>query len=238
MAGGLGQESATVEDSFSSKPLLGRTAIMAPVDSVLHLCAGVALFLVPYTYWSLPYPFFLHPILMSVAFITLMGEGVVIASKAVILPAGAQRLRLLKLHMWIQIAAVLAAAGGFWAIYANKDRLGKKHFTTLHGQFGAFTLCLTLVAPAAGVLGFRYLGLAAKLPDNLQGTVKLWHRRVGILCVVLGAAETILGFTQAHMQRPGYTPIFCVIALTVASCAVAHYLKLGAVRARSEGLPA
>ena len=48
--------------------------------------------------------------------------------------------------------ALLAGAGGFGAIYLNKEIVGKKHFTTWHGLFGLITCIGVLVAAAGGII--------------------------------------------------------------------------------------
>ena len=60
-----------------------------------------------------------HPILMSLGFLGAMAEGVLTAVKFRRLE-GPPRAAAIQRHFWIQLLAVTAVAGGFWAIYQNK----------------------------------------------------------------------------------------------------------------------
>lgn len=60
-----------------------------------------------------------HPILMSLGFLGIMSEGVLTALKFRRLE-GPPRAAAIQRHFWIQLLAVTAVAGGFWAIYQNK----------------------------------------------------------------------------------------------------------------------
>ncbi len=60
-----------------------------------------------------------HPILMALGFLGAMAEGVLAAVKFRRLE-GPPRAAAIQRHFWIQLLAVTAVAGGFWAIYQNK----------------------------------------------------------------------------------------------------------------------
>ena len=59
---------------------------------------------------------------MSVAFLLFMAEGVVAGLRFRALPPGAERVTAIRRHAALQCAALLCAAGGFYAIYRNKAR--------------------------------------------------------------------------------------------------------------------
>ena len=51
----------------------------------------------------------------------------------------------LKLHLWLQALSTGLASAGAYAIYENETRMGKPHFTTLHGKLGLATVVGTQV---------------------------------------------------------------------------------------------
>ena len=61
-----------------------------------------------------------HPALMSVAFLLFMAEGVMAGLRFRAVPPGAERVTAIRRHAALQCAALLCAAGGFYAIYRNK----------------------------------------------------------------------------------------------------------------------
>ena len=62
-----------------------------------------------------------HPICMTLGFVGLLVEGVVLAVNFRQLE-GSRRVAAIQLHALLQGAAVLVVAGGFWAIWQNKVR--------------------------------------------------------------------------------------------------------------------
>ena len=50
----------------------------------------------------------------------------------------------------LNASAILAAAGGFYAIYANKNVMGKEHFTSIHSKLGLATLASTAALSVGG----------------------------------------------------------------------------------------
>ena len=73
---------------------------------------------------------------------------------------------------------MLAAAGGFGAIYLNKEIAGKKHFTTWHGTFGLLTVIGVLLAAAGGLVA-KYSLLVKNYMKPIN--VKLYHATGGML---------------------------------------------------------
>ena len=72
----------------------------------------------------------------------------------------------------LNLFATLAAAGGFGAIYLNKEIAGKKHFTSWHGLFGLLT-CAGVVLAAAGGLVAKYNQFVKNYIRPIN--VKLYH---------------------------------------------------------------
>ena len=73
---------------------------------------------------------------------------------------------------------MLAAAGGFGAIYLNKEIAGKKHFTTWHGTFGLLTVIGVLLAAVGGLVA-KYSLLVKNFMKPIN--VKLYHATGGML---------------------------------------------------------
>eukprot|EP01062_Namystynia_karyoxenos_P055269 TRINITY_DN4602_c0_g2_i1.p1 TRINITY_DN4602_c0_g2~~TRINITY_DN4602_c0_g2_i1.p1 ORF type:complete len:246 (+),score=54.45 TRINITY_DN4602_c0_g2_i1:63-800(+) len=198
---------------------------MSPLNPVLALRltraqGAAALALVCWLYWGLPAPFCYHPVGMTLAFTVLMTEGVLVGHKAVCLPLGAERLRLLKRHMWIQLGATAAALVGFWAIYRNKDLHNKEHFTSTHSKIGLVAITMLIFAPVMGALSFRYLGLLGRLPEHMHGPLKAWHSALGQMVYVCGIVAACFGICSPSMDRQVYTKILfgCTLgALCIAS---------------------
>lgn len=141
-----------------------------------------------------------HPILMSIGFLGAMGEGAITALKFRAVE-GPPRASAIMQHFWMQLLAVAAVSGGFWAIYQNKVNNGKSHFKTTHGKFGLVTIILTAAAPLGGILSFRRFGLLPRLPVNLQAHVKWLHRKVGLAAWLLALVTIQLGLSHPSVNK-------------------------------------
>ena len=105
----------------------------------------------------------------------------------------------------------MAAAGGFGAIYLNKEIAGKKHFTTWHGTFGLLTCVGVLLAGAGGLLAkYNHLVKDYVRPIN----VKLYH-----------ATGAMLGEKVAINNASKYLimPIFAVFSAAMVTMCLACY---------------
>mmetsp|Transcript_11039 Transcript_11039/g.33104 ORF Transcript_11039/g.33104 Transcript_11039/m.33104 type:complete len:226 (-) Transcript_11039:49-726(-) len=164
-----------------------------------------------------------HPILMSLGFLGIMSEGVLTALKFRRLE-GPPRAAAIQRHFWIQLLAVTAVAGGFWAIYQNKVIHGKAHFKTTHGKFGLATVVLSAVAPLGGVLSFRKFGLLTLLPEILHAPTKWAHRKVGMVAWLLAVVTIQLGITHPSVARGILTRAWqaAVVMLAVLLLAIAY----------------
>jgi len=126
-----------------------------------------------------------HPTLMAVAFCLLMAQAIVIFSPESSLLQSSERADKVQLHWILNLFSLVAACGGFGAIYLTKEVNNKSHFTTWHGKFGLAACVGTLLAALGGV--------AAKYSSSLRSVarpinVKLYHA-TGAL-VVFGLAMT------------------------------------------------
>eukprot|EP01064_Diplonema_japonicum_P006818 TRINITY_DN14646_c0_g2_i1.p1 TRINITY_DN14646_c0_g2~~TRINITY_DN14646_c0_g2_i1.p1 ORF type:complete len:231 (+),score=34.21 TRINITY_DN14646_c0_g2_i1:66-695(+) len=185
-------------------------SVMGPLSilSMIAILVGSSQFVTPY-YW--------HPVLMTFGYVVMMSHGVLTATRAVMLPAGEQRLQLLKKHMLIQIFANLSVIGGLVAIYQNKELKGKQHFSTPHAKFGLFTMGISFYSPLMGIFGFRFLGLTSYLSDTIVTKVKSAHRVTGSLTVIAGIMTAAYG---VYLHLTGYAQYLLLI--TLAGAAATH----------------
>ena len=75
----------------------------------------------------------------------------------------------------------------FWAIYANKNNLGKAHFTRAHGKVGAAATMVLVATYAHGLFSFNALGLLTRLDMNRRAKdVKATHRVASLVAIFGG----------------------------------------------------
>lgn len=122
--------------------------------------------------------FSLHPALMSVAYLGLMSEGVVLAALFRHVDAGADRVAAIRQHATVQSASLASLLLGFFAIWRNKVLHNKHHFTSLHGKLGLLTIGLSCASLLMGALSFKALGLITSMSLKMQAQVKSLHRKV------------------------------------------------------------
>ena len=108
-----------------------------------------------------------HPLLMSLAFLLFMSQGVLSAITLRSLPPGPQRVAAIQSHALMQLRSIACVIIGFGVIYRNKAIHGKAHFTSLHGKMGLVTLLLALLSPLLGAFSFKSLGLIHMLPGRI-----------------------------------------------------------------------
>jgi len=131
-----------------------------------------------------------HPTLMTVGFALLMAQAIVIFSPESSLLQGSDRGSKVQLHWILNLFSIVAAAGGFGAIYLNKEVAGKPHFTSWHGKFG-LAACIGSLLAAVG-------GVAAKYSSSLRSyakpiNVKLYHATGALVVFGLAMVATCLG---------------------------------------------
>eukprot|EP00041_Stephanoeca_diplocostata_P015634 m.299194 g.299194 ORF g.299194 m.299194 type:complete len:220 (-) comp20105_c0_seq1:2293-2952(-) len=138
-----------------------------------------------------------HPTLMALGFLFLIPTGILLYTPHAL----ASPKNRTAVHWGVMFSAGICAVLGFAAIYMNKIRLGKDHFTTLHGKTGL-----------AAVIGMMLLSV---LPSMVEMSVLVFsstesfrpHRKI---------AEKIRSksfTTLAH--RTMATGFYCVGLFTV-----------------------
>jgi len=123
-----------------------------------------------------------HPTLMTIAFCLLMCQAIVIFSPESSLLQSASRQDKVQLHWILNVFSLLAAAGGFGAIYLNKEIASKPHFTTWHGKVGLAT-CLGALLAALGGLGAKYSSYLRSFAKPIN--VKLYHATGSLIVFTL-----------------------------------------------------
>ncbi|XP_035829158.1 cytochrome b561 domain-containing protein 2 [Aplysia californica] len=133
-----------------------------------------------------------HPTLMAIGFVLLMFEGIVVFSKSSSLYPTASRPSKVTVHSYVIGVGVTCAFAGVAAIYVNKDRAGKDHFTTWHGLIGIITMAYCCAQSCGGALAkyYKYVGgfIKVKLAD-----LKLYHATSGLFAYTLVTASFVLG---------------------------------------------
>lgn len=130
-----------------------------------------------------------HPTCMSVAFILLLLQAIVIFSPESSLAPTSPRNEKLQLHWILHAFGLVSAIGGFASVYLNKEIHGRTHFTTWHGTVGLAALCGAAIA----VLG----GISAKYSHNISKwirpvNVKMYHATGGMMVFLLAMVAVSL----------------------------------------------
>jgi cytochrome b-561 domain-containing protein 2 len=157
------------------------------LEMVFHLITAGLTAVILYTAVPGSDLFSWHPTLMTIAFCLLMAQAIVIFSPESSLLQTSSRADKIQLHWILNTFSVVAAAGGFGAIYLNKEVAGKAHFTTWHSKFG-LAACIGVLVSALG-------GIAAKYSSSLKSyvrpiNIKLYHATLAL--VVFGLAMTAM----------------------------------------------
>merc|ERR1711971_889975 len=113
-----------------------------------------------------------HPVCMSLGFVLLILQAIVIFSPESSLTPNSPRTDKVQLHWLLHAFGVASACFGFAAVFFNKEINGRKHFTTWHSKLGLATMVGLLCA----VLG----GISANYTHQLRTfvkpiNVKVWH---------------------------------------------------------------
>eukprot|EP00873_Tetraselmis_striata_P023085 jgi/Tetstr1/443349/TSEL_031364.t1 len=194
----------------------------------------LAAFSISVAFWAPRVLFAWHPLCMSLAFLALMTEGLLRAVDFRPLEKSA-RVAAIQRHGLVQGAALVLLAAGYYAIYLNKERLGKPHLTSYHSKFGLATALLTVGSALGGVLSFRKLGLIEYVPEHLHATIKGAHRKAGAMTWVLSLITIQLALTHQLVAAKGVMkPLW---QLSVLSLAVVGLALLAAKPRQPPPLP-
>lgn len=117
----------------------------------------------------------------------------------------------------LQCACLLCAALGLAAIYSNKHRNGKAHFTSWHGLTGLVTICVVVLQCSAAV--------PLIYPSLVKGwslaRLKRYHATAGLLAHLLGSGSLFLGVCSTWFVASVSELAWYLAALCPALCGLA-----------------
>lgn len=132
--------------------------------------------------WRLP--FSLHPLLMSLGYVGLMG----FAHKTKKLGGYTNT----KNHGLVASVGLILGFGGLYAIYSNKEAMGREHITSNHALVGIISLC-GLIGPALAGAIFLHPDFGIDKPNKL---IRKIHKLVGRFFTAMGWLAAVMGLAQ------------------------------------------
>ena len=137
--------------------------------------------------WRLP--FSLHPLLMSIGFVGLMGSAHLTKKLGGYTNT--------KLHGYLASGGLTLSFGGLYAIWLNKEDMGKEHIQSTHAYLGI--VCLVgLVLPALAGLVFLHPDFGI---DKTNKNYRTAHKWVGRLFTAGGWISCVVGLNQMTSSR-------------------------------------
>lgn len=137
--------------------------------------------------WRLP--FSLHPLLMTVGFVGLMGSAHLTKK----LGGYANT----KAHGYLASGGLALSFGGLYAIWLNKENLGKEHVQSAHAYLGLACL-VGLVLPALAGLVFLHPDFGQAKTNQSYRTAHKW---AGRLFTAGGWISCVVGLNQLSSSR-------------------------------------
>ncbi|CAH2008817.1 unnamed protein product [Acanthoscelides obtectus] len=159
---------------------------------IAHITVVTFVILIVYLCLTRPFEFFTwHPLLMSLGWMLLMYEGIIVISKEN--PIGhyfGLTHDLKNFWHWVLItAASFLVLAGFAVVYTNKNQEGKDHFTSWHGLFGLLSIIICFPSVVNGTATLW----EPKLKNVLDPYVtKLIHQCFGTVAIIFGGLCSIL----------------------------------------------
>lgn len=130
-----------------------------------------------------------HPTCMSVAFILLLLQAIVIFSPESSLFPSTPKPERVQLHWILHLFGVASAAFGFATVYLNKEVNNRKHFVSWHAKFGLATCVGALLALVGGVCAKYSVSLKKYVkPVNM----KMYHATGGMLVFICAMTTVAL----------------------------------------------
>ena len=123
-----------------------------------------------------------HPTCMSVAFILLLLQAIVIFSPESSLFPTTPRPDRIQLHWILHAFGLASAVFGFGVVYLNKEVNNRKHFVSWHAKFGLATSIGVLMVALGGLLANYAMSWKKYIrPVNL----KMYHATGGMIIFIL-----------------------------------------------------
>ncbi|KAF7253074.1 hypothetical protein EG68_08603 [Paragonimus skrjabini miyazakii] len=186
---------------------------------LLDFIPTIPLLIIGWLAFPLDNLFAYHPFFVSIAMLGLMPYGVRLMDRHVCWLPVRSRTQMIKWHWVIQCtASVLLILGGA-AVYVNKIRSGKSHFTTWHGLCGLLTLVYVVMQLLAGFVLHWRLWPIRLLTYN---QASLFHVYSGFGLLILSALAKVLGLQSIWVANKlrGLLPQGCEYVVIVLSAMV------------------
>ena len=160
-----------------------------------------------------------------------MFEAMMVFNKESSLFLNASRESKVLAHHCLQVFAIVSSMLGFAAIYVNKERNEKPHFTTWHGLLGVITVCaIPLAAVGGNIVKYKGLRDIIKVKQSLA-ELKIMHATGGLIVFTLVMTTLMLGlysewYTSQVNEILWYASMLCVsfMAVIVMNQVVSEYL--------------
>eukprot|EP00635_Sarcinochrysidales_sp_CCMP3193_P008437 CAMPEP_0118901954 /NCGR_PEP_ID=MMETSP1166-20130328/7452_1 /TAXON_ID=1104430 /ORGANISM="Chrysoreinhardia sp, Strain CCMP3193" /LENGTH=220 /DNA_ID=CAMNT_0006841145 /DNA_START=60 /DNA_END=722 /DNA_ORIENTATION=+ len=127
----------------------------------------------------------------------------------------------IRVHFFLTATATLAAFGAFGAIFANKVKLGKAHFLSVHAKAGLGALVLWVAALSVAEKNVWKNGLPCFRDGKFVYAPRWvwsskWHKRLGIAAYVamLAAVATGTALTPYGANLPGQRTALAALLVT------------------------
>ena len=133
-----------------------------------------------------------HPSAMALGMLWLFSEAW-LAIRARRGLKGSARIFQVQLHLAFVLAATALGSFGFWAIYSNKTRAGKDHFTSNHGKVGLAAMVLMWCNVLHGLFVRGGFGSASRSWMQWRSAL---HRSLGTLAFVFSLTAVALGLVS------------------------------------------
>ena len=160
-----------------------------------HLCSIVTLLLLGVFIAILAKPgsslFSWHPFCMSASFFMLIPFSTKILKYRSVLNYQTRK----RAHWMSQLFSMFLVLFGFYAIYENKNRLNKLHFTTNHGLSGLITvICMAIQSFVFGIpANWKVFGFS-------MSKFKKWHVFFSVVSFLASMVTLILAFGTKFMD--------------------------------------
>ena len=131
-----------------------------------------------------------HPSLMAFGFGLIMLEAILLFSPDSSFCVMLNRKLKVRIHWTMQVISMISAWLGFIAIFTNKMKNNKSHFTSWHGTMGLITI-LYLTLQAVCGMALLYPTFAKKYNWKLV-QLKVFHATFGLVGFMIASATMLL----------------------------------------------
>ncbi|KAL1338827.1 hypothetical protein HN51_033408 [Arachis hypogaea] len=131
--------------------------------------------------------FNLHPLLMTIGFVLVSGEAIMIYKSA----PGKQR-SLKVVHLLLHLVALATGILGIVTVFKFKKEEGLPNMYTLHSWLGISAICSFGLQYILGFFAYFFPGAEMYTRASLLP----WHRFIGMVIFLLSVGTALLGLTQ------------------------------------------